>query len=115
MEQKVLRQFLGKRSATKETFRRSKKRIVRYILFTTRLKQRFKKLTPQARKQIIHPLMRAPAVKFRLRWFEWTFTAEERTRTLLGYMGITNKFHVKGIARLRLVVRFYLGKAVHLW
>ena len=104
-----------KSPATKETFRRSKKRIVRYILFTTRLKQRFKKLTPQARKQIIYPLMKAPAVKFRLRWFEWVFTPEEKTRSLLGYMSITNKYHVKGLPRLKLMLKFFLGKAVKLW
>ena len=104
-----------KKAVTKHEFLQSKKRIVRYTLFTTRLRQKFKKLTPEVRKQIIHPLMRAPAVKFRLRWFEWVFTPEVKTTTLLGYVGITNKYHVKGLARVKLMIKFYLGKAVRLW
>jgi hypothetical protein len=99
------------KKATQESFERSKKRIIRYMIVTNKIKRKGK-MTPEQVHQAMDP---APMIKFRLKWWEWTFGPEERVRQFLGYLGITNKYHVKGIARWKLMIKFYLGKAVGLW
>jgi len=101
-----------KRPSTKKKYVRTKKLIIRWMLFTQRIRG---KETPESKKNVIHMMMNAPRVKFRLWIIEWEFSPEETTRVWLGYTGITNKSSVKGFARMRLVLRFNLGRIVGLW
>ena len=98
--------------STKEKFERTKKIIIRWMIFGNKLKRTY---TPDVRKNILKMMMPAPRIKFRLWLVEWEFSPEETKRALLGYTGITNKFSVKGIKRLALVIRFNVGRVLCLW
>ena len=102
------------KKVTKSKFIKSKKRIIRWMFFTNIFKGKKK----ASRKQIIHGMMKAPLVKFRFKhpsWLELSFSPEERTISMLGYMGITNKHHVKGLERVKVVTRFNIGRWLKIW
>ena len=106
---------LGKvKTKPNPNYNRSKKRIIRYSLFGQWIKGGFK-LDPGQRKAIIHSMYPATMLKFRLRWWEWTFTQTETKRARLGYTSITNSSHVKGIERLKVIVKFHIGRLMRLW
>jgi len=112
---------ITKQSAPKD-FMRTKKRLMRFQVFSakvlgTKVAGQSKRVpySSALRKHIIHTMYKAPAVKFRFYFWEWTWTATERARVRLSYTAITNKYSEKGWKRLKLVLKFNLGKLVGFW
>ena len=95
-----------------KNFERSKQRLIKWMILGHKLKRTY---TPEVGENITKQLAPATKVKFRLYMFEWEFSPETTTRTLLSYTGITNKYAVKGFARVKLVVRFNVGRWLRLW
>lgn len=93
-------------------YEKTKKRIIWWMLFSHRIRG---KLTPEVKKQIIDMMQPSPKIKFRLIFLEWEFSETEKKRTWLGYTGITNKYAEKGWKRVKVVVKFNLGRMLKLW
>jgi hypothetical protein len=95
-----------------KNFERTKKRLMRYQILITKFKKQYNE---KMRKHIIHTMYNSPALKFRFYLWEWTWTPEQTTKVRLSYTAINNKYSEKGWKRMKLVLRFHLGKLVKLW
>ena len=95
-----------------KNYERTKKRIIRWMILGHKIKRNY---SPIVRKNIIKQLMPAPKIKFRFFIIEFEFTPETTTRTWLSYTGITNKYALKGFKRLKLMIRFNVGRWCKLW
>jgi hypothetical protein len=106
-----------KRETTPEKFRRTKKFIIKYIMFVNKLPKWLqpKSHVPITLREAVTGILSAAMVKFPLKYWVWTFSPTETVRERLGYTAITNKHHVKGLAKALLVVKFYTGKVLRLW
>jgi len=111
---KRLTKTIFKIKSNPKIYKKLKKLVCRFMLFTTRFRKMEPALRVQTKKNIRRSVLKSPKLNVRLLW-DLFISPEFIELQRPPRVGVTNKYSVKGLAKLKLVWEFNIGRWLRWW